>query len=286
MRFIALSCPLPQGMVQGMKRDGFRSKQFSGWLGALLLAAACGRAAGEASAADTAAFDKYVSAVEARLELQHRSRVAFLSGLTPENEAQARRGEVAVERIATPGVALQGAMLHHWRGTAFAPGAKAADFERVMRDFAAYPRLYAPEVVSARVVAASGDRLQAAMRVKQKHVLTVVMDTAYDVTFGRLDATRGWSLSRSTHIAEIDAAGTPKERALGPSEEHGFLWRLNTYWTYEERDGGLYLQVESISLTRAVPRGLGWAVGPYVESIPRESLEFTLRGTCAALKSR
>ena len=69
-----------------------------------------------------------------------------------------------------------------------------------------------------------------------------------------------------------------------PSEEHGFLWRLNTYWSYEERDGGLYMQVESVSLTRAIPTGLGWAVGPFVESVPRESLEFTLRAACNALR--
>ena len=94
----------------------------------------------------------------------------------------------------------------------------------------------------------------------------------------------GYSTSRSTQIAEIDAAGTNAERALSPDEEHGFLWRLNTYWSYEERDGGLYLQIESVSLTRSIPHGLGWAIGPYIESIPRESLEFTLRSTCDALR--
>jgi hypothetical protein len=73
-------------------------------------------------------------------------------------------------------------------------------------------------------------------------------------------------------------------RPLSAKDEHGFLWRLNTYWSYEERDGGLYLQVEAVSLTRAVPRGLGWAIGPYVESVPRESVEFTLRSAVKALR--
>ena len=63
-----------------------------------------------------------------------------------------------------------------------------------------------------------------------------------------------------------------------------FCGGMNTYWSYEERDGGLYMQVDSISLTRAIPAGLGWAVRPYVESVPRESLEFTLRAACNALK--
>jgi hypothetical protein len=111
-------------------------------------------------------------------------------------------------------------------------------------------------------------------------VLTVVLDSEYDVSFGRLDAHDGFSASRSTRIYELDPAG----HRLSEAQEHGFLWRLNSYWTYAERDGGLVLQVESISLSRAIPAGLGWALRPYVESVPRESLEFTLRSACAALR--
>jgi hypothetical protein len=82
----------------------------------------------------------------------------------------------------------------------------------------------------------------------------------------------------------VESAGTKDERVLSTKDAHGFLWRLNTYWSYEERDGGLYLQIESISLTRGIPRGLGWVVGPFVESVPRESLEFTLRATSEVLR--
>ena len=78
--------------------------------------------------------------------------------------------------------------------------------------------------------------------------------------------------------------GTERERALTGGEEHGILWRLNTYWRCEERDGGMYVRVETVSLSRAIPRGWGWAVGPFVESVPRESVEFTLRRTVSALE--
>jgi hypothetical protein len=59
----------------------------------------------------------------------------------------------------------------------------------------------------------------------------------------------------------------------------GYLWRLYTYWRLHERDGGTYLQCESISLTRGIPTGFRWLVGPFVTSIPRESLTFTLDTT-------
>jgi hypothetical protein len=191
---------------------------------------------------------------------------------------------LVVEQLTPVGGELPGAMLHHWRGTAFAAGATAADFERLIKDFDAYPRRFSPQVIRASVLTQRGDSLQASMRVRQKHVLTVVMDTTYNVTFGRLDAKDGYSISRSTQISEIAASGTSNERALSGSEEHGFLWRLNTYWTYEERDGGLYIQIESVSLSRSIPTGLGWAIRPFVESVPRESLEFTLRSACNALR--
>jgi hypothetical protein len=202
-------------------------------------------------------------------------------------ERSVRSGEFVVERLTPPdGGELDGAMLHHWRGTAFAPGATAADFERLMRAFREYPQHFAPEVLDAKVISQNGDRMQASMRVRQHHVITVVMDTSYDVRFGRLDVRHGYSVSESTRIAEIEGAGTNREHALRPSEEHGFLWRLNTYWSYEERDGGLYLQIETVSLTRAIPKGLGWVVRPYVESVPKESVEFTLRSAVKALQHK
>jgi hypothetical protein len=235
-----------------------------------------------------AGFNSYVSAEELRLSQQHRSADAFLTSaaLASRSEARVRGGELIVEEV-TPagGAGLPGAMLHHWRGTAFAARATAADFERLMKNFNAYPQHFSPQVVQARVLTQKDGRMQAVMRVRQRHVITVVMDTAYDVSFGRLDERHGYSISRSTRISEIESPGTGSERELSSNEEHGFLWRQNTYWSYEERDGGLYLQVESISLTRSIPRGLGWVVQPFVESVPRESLEFTLRSTCNGLRS-
>ncbi|MGB7189890.1 MAG: hypothetical protein WBD10_07130, partial [Acidobacteriaceae bacterium] len=194
-------------------------------------------------------------------------------------------GEPVIDEL-TPsgGKALPGALLHDWRGTAFAPGATAADFVRLMKDFRSYPRIFAPQVLHARVLAQHGDHFQVEMRIRQHHVITVVLDATYNVTFTRLDARRGTSVSRSVRIDEIGSPGTPNEHALKPSEAHGFLWQMNTYWSYEQHDGGLYIQVESVSLTRSIPRGLGWAVGPFVESIPRESLEFTLRSVRNALR--
>jgi hypothetical protein len=54
----------------------------------------------------------------------------------------------------------------------------------------------------------------------------------------------------------------------------------------EERDGGVYVQSEVASLTRDIPTGLGWLVGPFVTSIPKETLLFTLESTRRAIVAR
>jgi hypothetical protein len=234
----------------------------------------------------SAGFDAYILTIEARLEQQHRSRDAFLAPVTlPNAGARLHDGELLIEKLTPdPGPNLPDALLFVWRGTAFVPGAKAADFESLLRDFNAYPKVFAPQVVQASILSRTGNYFQPRLRVRQHHVLTVVLDTTYDVAFGHLDPAHGYNLSRSIDISEIESAGTPSEHALPPEKAHGFLWRLNSYWSWEQRDGGLYIQIESASLTRSIPAGLGWAIRPFVESVPRESLEFTLRSAASALR--
>ena len=242
---------------------------------------------GQPTPAAASAFQAYVQRVESRLARQHQSGDRFLAfpASDPANEAmRLRNGELVIEQLTPVRAEFAGSLLHHWRGTAFVPGATAADFERLMQNIKAYPQHFSPQVLEARLIAQNGDRMQAWMRVRQQHVVPVVLDTTYDITYGRLDDQHGYSISRSTQVAEIYGAGTSAERALNADEEHGFLWRLNTYWSYEEKDGGLYLQLEAISLTRSIPHSLGWVIRPYVESIPRDSLEFALRSTCNALR--
>jgi hypothetical protein len=229
-----------------------------------------------------AGFSNYSHQVESRLTRQHSSPSGFLAASNPQARARLRNGELIIEQLPAPDVS--GAILHHWRGTAFAPHAAADGFERLMRDFNSYPRIYSPQILSASTLSQSRDHYQVAMRIRQQHILTVVLDTVYDVYFLRLDPDHRSSVSRSTRISEIASPGTSTEPALPPAEDHGFLWQLNTYWSCEQRDGGLYLEIESVSLTRSIPTGLGWAVRPFLQSVPRDSLEFTLRSTLNALR--
>ena len=241
-------------------------------LALLIPGAASGRLSSEPPPQAVAGYQAYIDSVEARLAAQHRTAVGFLSSTGP---VRMDGGEPIVERLTPAGADPPGAQIHHWRGTAFVPGAKAKDFERLLMDFEHYSKNFAPQVLEARILARDGDRVQAWMRVRERRGLTVTLDATYDVTFRQLDAAHGFSTSRSVRITQIEPTGDAFD---------GLLWRQNTYWSWEERDSGLTIEIESVSLTRSIPRGLGWVIGPFVERVPREELEFTLRSACSALR--
>ena len=118
-----------------------------------------------------------------------------------------------------------------------------------------------------------------AMRLKEQKVITVVLDVEYRVE-SRLDGVdRGYSLSRSTHIRQIDNPGSSHERRRAEGDDDGFLWRLNSYWSFARAGDGLRIECEAVSLTRDVPLGLGWLLAPMIQQLPRETLEFTLKAT-------
>lgn len=250
---------------------------------AVVILAPASSLAATSHAEANATFDRYVATLESQLDQQHRSTEHFLA--TSDRSRSEHSKDLLLEKVVAAKKA-DGGMIHHWRGTLFVPGATAADFLRVMQDPNRFSTLYSPQVLRSRLVGHRGDAFDVEMRLSYRKVLKVTLDTRYDVEYGRLDPAHGYSLSQSTRISEIADANTPQEHALAAGEDHGFLWRLNTYWSYAQVADGLWLQCETVSLTRDIPFGLHWAVEPFVSSVPRESLEFTLSATRNALVPR
>ncbi|HEU5457175.1 MAG TPA: hypothetical protein VFU68_01015 [Terracidiphilus sp.] len=234
-----------------------------------------------------AAYDDYIRTVESRLDRQHQSQQEFLAGLCPDSPAdqQLRHHALLLQDLTPHARNIPGALLSHWRATAFVPGATVPEFTALLRGYSAYPRIFAPQVARASLLRQSGGSDLVRLRMLQHHVLTVALDATFDVTFGQLDALHAYSTSASTSITELTSVSEEPESLLGPRADHGFLWRMNSWWSYEQRDGGLYIQFESVSLSRSIPFGLAWAVSPYVQSIPRDSLTFTLNAARRALKT-
>jgi hypothetical protein len=257
---------------------------------ALVMAAAT--QAAELKPATVAAFDGYVAAAEARMEAELRSGKFLRIADWPEGRREAglarlRSGEVVVERMAAPGSGkadkVPDGLIHHWLGTVFIPGVTLEQTLAAVQDYDNHHSAYAPEVVASRLLRRKGDDFRIFLRLRKKKVVTVVLDTEYDVHYTHLDSARAYSRSYSRRIAEVADAGEPGEHQLPEGKDHGFLWRLYTYWRFREGAEGVYVECEAISLTRDVPTGLGWLIRPFIENVPRESLTFTLQATRNAL---
>jgi hypothetical protein len=174
-------------------------------------------------------------------------------------------------------------LIHDWIGAVFIPGATLAKTLALARDYDHHKEVYKPEVLDSKLISRSGNDCQIELRLLKKKVITVVLDTYYDVHYFSLDPSRWYSRSHSTRIEEIENPGKPNERRNPPGQDHGFLWRLYSYWRFVERDGGVYEECQAVSLTRDIPTGLGWLIEPIVRQLPKESLVNTLTKTREAV---
>lgn len=235
------------------------------------------------------ASDEYMGKAEVRIAEARGKKESFLriDTLSAEQRtaaiAKLRQGEVFIEKQGETPTEIPGGLIHDWVGTILIPKKTIAQVLKLIQDYDHSSRDYAPDVVQSRLVSRHGDDFQVFMRLRKHKFVTVVLDTEYHVHYGRLDAAHQYSLSRSTQIREIADPDTPNERTLAAGHDHGFMWRLNSYWGFEQMDDGVVVECEAISLTRDIPAGLGWMIGPFVKSIPRESLQFTLDATRKAL---
>jgi len=242
------------------------------------------------------AFDRYEQLTEERndAELQRGSGLLWVDALpeSPRTAAYAalKRGEVEIHQLDTldngKPIACPRGLIHHWVGVVFLPGTKLDEVLGVLQDYDRQSTYYAPDVERSRIESHEGDHFRVFLRFRRRKVITVVLNTEHDVHYFREAPERAHSRSSAVRIAEVENPGTSEEREKPPGDDGGYLWRMETWWRMEERDNGVYVQSEVASLTRDIPTGLGWLVGPFVTSIPKETLLFTLESTRKAVEAR
>jgi len=163
-------------------------------------------------------------------------------------------------------------MVHHWLGVAFVPGATLKTAEAVLEDYADYSRIYAPQVRRSKILARDGDNFRLYLQLYKGSPREVSYNAYFEVHRQWLSPTRIASESISTRIAQLQDASQPDSPDVAAGQDSGYLWRIDDYWRYEQKDGGVYMQVETISLSRDVPGMLWWFVRPLVHRIARQSI--------------
>lgn len=209
-----------------------------------------------------AAWERYVHDTEQRREREIAGGRRLASA--------SRAGTVAVvEPMGT--IEVPSGLVHHWRGRIFIPGVTLDD---VLRHAHTAPRQ--SDVITSKVLEDRGDSLRLFMKLTRREIITVTYNTEHLVEFRTLGSGRAASRSVATRIAELRDANTPGEREKPIGDDLGLLWRLNAYWLYEEVEDGVWVECESLSLSRGIPFLLKPFASGTVARVARESMQRTL----------
>jgi hypothetical protein len=236
------------------------------------------------------AWEGYVRLTEARIEDELSGHSGpgggfrVLDFADPERARQERLklldGETVMERLETrgpngDGIEVHGGMIHHWRGAVLIPGATLEEvLENVQNPEAAEGQQ--EDVLETRVLDRGEGWLRLYLKLVRSKIVTATYNTEHLVEYRRHGPTRASSRTVATRIAELADAGTPEEREKAPGEDRGFLWRMNSYWRYEQVEAGVIVECESLTLSRSIPFLAKPFVSPIVTRVARESLGRTL----------
>jgi putative flippase GtrA len=213
------------------------------------------------------AWNQYVQAAESRIQRQAQQPATWRP-VRPEGEV----------------IAVPSGLIHRWRGAVFIPGVTLDAFLNALT----HPGTPPPQddVVESRVLARSDDSLRVYVRLVRKTIITVTYNTEHEMTFRRRTPILATSRSVATKIVELEDAGTRAEHERRPGDDRGFLWRLNSYWRYMQADGGVWVELESLTLSRDLPAPIRPIASPIINSVARESMTRTLQSMARWFEGR
>jgi len=224
-----------------------------------------------------AAWDGYVNSVSAGLEERTRAGGTFLwTDEDPERAAKVRGGEIVVAPAPGPMPRkVPGGLIHHWGGAAFFPNTGINEILEVTRDYDRFQDFYRPSVIASKTGARtpSGDTFSM-MLMNKVFFLKTALDADYQATNVRLDDRRFYSVSRTTRVQEIEDG-----RRIPEGEGGGYIWKLISIIRLEQRDGGVYVEMEVAALSRDIPAAVRLVVDPIVRRVARNSLLTSIKQT-------
>jgi hypothetical protein len=241
-----------------------------------------------------AAWDQYIRTKSEGMRARLTPGGQFLwTDETADRRARVRGGEIVV-LPATPQTPrkVPSGLIHDWMGAAFIADTNLDEVLSVVRDYSRYKDNYKPVVLDSKTIslgatASSGateDRFSILLMNKSL-ISKTALDTEYKSSTIRLDPTRAWGTTESVRIQEIADYGTSTAHKLPPDEGSGLIWRLLSIARYQERDGGVYVELEAVALSREIPLSLRWMVDPIVRRVSRSSLATSIQQTKDALHS-
>ncbi len=197
----------------------------------------------------------------------------------PERLQSVRDGQILVSSVGKENPKpVDSGLIHDWMGAAFFPNASINDVLSAARDYSNYKEYYKPTVVESKLLSSDGPCEKYSMRVVNKEVVAeTALDMEYETCYFKIDDRRWYSTTHTTRVQEIRHHDRPDEQELPPDHGSGFIWRLYSVARFEQRDGGTYVEVEAIALSRDIPLALRWVANPIVRRVSRNSMLISLQ---------
>ena len=239
-----------------------------------------------------AAFERYIGATEARMDNDIRLNQFLVVDRLPDSRRQEaydqlHRNQTYIEELHAAEdhrpFPIPNGQIHHLAGVIFIPHATLSETIAVIEDYDNETNIYKPEIRRSKLVEHNGNESKIYLQFVDKSIVTVVLNVYFDVSDTRFGNTRRQAASRSTRIAEVANPGSANEYERRDGNDHGYLWRFNNYWRIEEKDGGVYVQNESVTLSRTFPEIIAWLINPLIKNIPRDILLDLLTDTRKAV---
>jgi putative flippase GtrA len=231
------------------------------------------------------AWSEYVSAVEKRINAELSSKEGFLS-LDFKNSSKALRerhallsGDIVIESVepdSKAGRDIPDGMIHHWRGFVFIPGV-SLDSVLFRVENPTAENVKQEDVKDSRLLEKAPGELRLFLKLQRSKIVTVVYNTEHHVRYLKCSNDRAWSNSVATRIREVENSQGKNEREKPEGHDTGFLWKLNSYWRYQQVDGGVIVECESMTLSRSIPPILSLIIQPIIKSVAKESMNRTLQ---------
>ena len=248
----------------------------------LLILAAVPCLAAELKPEAVQAYDRYIHDTEARLAA---AKPFLWVDASPERLRTVRQGQVAAGPWKADGdTFVPGASIHDWVGAIFIPGGTLEKTLAVLQDYDHHKNIY-KDVPESKLLSRDGNDFKYyRLRVLKNGPVNGVFRTEFEAHYHPVDPA-GWVCqTRTTRVTEIEDYGKPEQRELPPGRGSGYLWKLNGYWRLEQRDGGVYLECETISFTRGLPPIIGALFVSSTHNLEREGLTATLQATSDAAR--
>ncbi len=235
------------------------------------------------------AWNQYLTWADAKVRREETDPKGFLiEDFLPQAERRAIRqqlinGETVVRRMtgtipAGSRFEVPGGEIHHWWGCIFLPKVRLPGLLEFLKDYDHHAGRFA-DVEKSRLLWHDASMYRFSFRLRRtKAFVTAYYNTEQECVYSDRGPGRASSRSSAIRIAEIENPGTPAERERPPGNDHGYLWRLVSWWRFEETPQGVIVECESASLSRKIPMFVKFipGVAAYIRSTPKESLESVL----------